>query len=80
MIRVALDMRAAHHPEVIHRHDALLCSINDRLGSLLTRMRTPSAGQDIAPMDTVYLDELLAIAEAKAIATEEAMEEARDAR
>ncbi len=72
MLRAALEMRAGHHPEVIARTDALLVSINVRLGG--------KPGHDIPPMDTYYLDELIALAEAKAQATEEAIEEARHGR
>ncbi len=73
-------MQASHHPERIARVDALLVSINDRLGAFCRQMSCPSAGQDIAPMDTFYLDELIALAEAKARAQEEAIEEAKHGR
>lgn len=73
-------MSAGHHPEVIGRSDALLVSINDRIGALAARLSCPPAGFDIDLLPPDYLDELIALARAKAKATQEAIEEAKHGR
>jgi len=45
------------HPELIHRQDALLCSINDRLGSLTG----VSGGQAIPALGSDWLAEALGV-------------------
>jgi hypothetical protein len=50
------------HPEHIIRNDALLCSINDRLGALCVVFGT-TAGKNIAAMRNWWLDDLLQISE-----------------
>lgn len=46
-VRSALHYRAGHHPELLSRQDALLCSINDRLGGL--------PGQYIGPLSDEWM-------------------------
>lgn len=45
------------HPELVHRQDALLCSINDRLGSL----SGVSGGQAISTLGSDWLAEVLGV-------------------
>jgi hypothetical protein len=66
------------HPEITFRRDALLMSINDRLGALLPP--EVNAGADMAPLTTLYLDELLRFAAANAEDQEEALDEAERSR
>lgn len=47
------------HPEITFRTDALLRSINDRLGALAAGH---GVGQDIPPLERTYLAELLEFA------------------
>ena len=63
LCRVALRY-VRTHPELVERHDALLVSINDRLGALVTALAAP-AGQDIAPLGDSWLDDLLDVAAAE---------------
>jgi hypothetical protein len=58
------------HPEIIHRRDALLCSINDRLGALC-RLEHQEAGEDFAPLSGAWLDEMIAFIAADASEREE---------
>lgn len=69
-------MGAAHHPERIQRVDALLVSMNDRLGSIGAAVGAAPTGQDIIPMSNFYLEELIALAQDKAERIREATEEA----
>lgn len=45
------------HPELIQRQDALLCSINDRLGSL----SGVSGGQSVSGLGSNWLAEVLGV-------------------
>jgi hypothetical protein len=73
-------MRAAHSPRIIRNQSDLLWSINDRLGALCARLRCEPAGCDVDPLDDFYLEEILVLAEARALKIQEAVEEARRGR
>jgi hypothetical protein len=50
------------HPELIERQDALLTSINDRLGALCTRLSCQEAGRDFASLTDDWLRDLVDLA------------------
>lgn len=62
------------HPEITFRRDALLCSINDRLGAFV---ETRGAGADIAQLTRAYLGELVEFAIANSEDVEADLDEAR---
>ena len=64
IVRAALTL-TGEHPEVTFRQDALLRSINDRLGALVAREWSdpwPLPGQEVPPLSREYLAELLEFA------------------
>lgn len=74
LARAALTLHA-QHPEVTSRWDALLRSINERLGALLPP--DVDAGGDLPPLGTAWLGELAAFAEANGEDTRDAIDESR---
>lgn len=63
MLRAALQIHR-EHPEITFRRDALLCSINERMGQLLRLMQGYAveghvAGTDVAPLSGVWVEELV---------------------
>lgn len=67
MCRAVLQ-QSHEHPEITIRKDALLCSINERLGALLGS-RAP--GADLVPLGQAWLTELVLFQEAEFAALEE---------
>jgi hypothetical protein len=83
LVRAALHLQH-EHPEITIRRDALLCSINDRLGALLLLQgdekqweQALDAGQEIAGLSTVYLEELILFNQANVEDVEEEAESLR---
>jgi hypothetical protein len=67
-------VRQTHqHPEIVFRTDALLMSINDRLGALLPPDR--NAGCDLVPLSSVWVEELIRFGVAEAEDQDDALEE-----
>lgn len=74
LVRAALDKNAASHPEKLFREDALLCSINERLGALLPP--GVMAGRDFGPLDGSFLSEVVEAARLEAEEIEDATSKA----
>ncbi len=63
-MRLALQHHR-EHPEITFRRDALLLSINERLGVLCSALSPGiTAGADLEPLSTEWVTELQAFAEA----------------
>lgn len=72
-MRAALQLHH-EHPEITLRRDALLCSINARLGALLPE---GDAGGDFEPLSTLYLEELILFNQANVEDVEEQVDAGR---
>lgn len=60
-LRAALKYNQ-RHPELDFRADALLCSINERLGAIVRHFLAGPTGDDFEPLSDAYLGDLLACA------------------
>tara|TARA_Y100000310_G_C20612628_1_gene778844 strand:+ start:1339 stop:1584 length:246 start_codon:yes stop_codon:yes gene_type:complete len=81
-VRGALEKGQAH-PEIVQRTDALLCSINDRLGKLVNLIArdTCRSGESITPLTADYLDDIQQVLRKESEDYEQAqIEAAREAR